>query len=179
MIYCTQKQWDAETASATIISHNYGGINMTVQNIEFTKMQGTGNDFVVLDCVAHPEYLEFALIPALVSKMCDRHYGIGADGLVLVLPSEIADIQMRIINSDGSEAEMCGNGIRCFARFVYEQNIVRKESMTVETLAGVLVPRMILDEAGIVTGVEVDMGEPILDCAGVPMIKKPPGTVAK
>ena len=143
---------------------------MTVQNIEFTKMQGTGNDFVVLDCVAHPEYLEFALTPALASKMCDRHYGIGADGLVLVLPSEIADIQMRIINSDGSEAEMCGNGIRCFARFVYEKNIVRKESMTVETLAGVLVPRMILDEAGIVTGVEVDMGEPILDCAGVPMI---------
>lgn len=143
---------------------------MTVQNIEFTKMQGTGNDFVVLDCVSHPEYQEFALTPALASKMCDRHYGIGADGLVLVLPSEIADIQMRIINSDGSEAEMCGNGIRCFARFVYEQNIVRKESMTVETLAGVLVPRMILNEAGIVTGVEVDMGEPILDCAGVPMI---------
>ena len=143
---------------------------MTVQNIEFTKMQGTGNDFVVLDCVSHPEYLGFALTPALASKMCDRHYGIGADGLVLVLPSKIADIQMRIINSDGSEAEMCGNGIRCFARFVYEQNIVRKESMTVETLAGVLVPRMILDGVGIVTGVEVDMGEPILDCAGVPMI---------
>ncbi len=142
---------------------------MTVQNIVFTKMQGTGNDFVVLDCVAHPEYLAFALTPALASKLCDRHYGVGADGLVLVLPSDIADTQMRIINSDGSEAEMCGNGIRCFARFVYEQNIVHKEVMTVETLAGVLVPRMILDENGTVTGVEVDMGEPILDRAGVPM----------
>ena len=143
---------------------------MTVQNIEFTKMQGTGNDFVVLDCVAHPEYLAFALNPLYAAKMCDRHYGIGADGLVLVLQSDIADIRMRIINSDGSEAEMCGNGIRCFARFVYEQNIVRKESMTVETLAGVLVPHMILDDTGNVTGVEVDMGEPILDCAGVPML---------
>ena len=143
---------------------------MTVQNIEFTKMQGTGNDFVVLDCVAHPEYLAFALNPLYAAKMCDRHYGIGADGLVLVLQSDIADIRMRIINSDGSEAEMCGNGIRCFARFVYEQNIVRKEIMTVETLAGVLVPHMILDDTGNVTGVEVDMGEPILDCAGVPML---------
>ena len=142
---------------------------MTVQNIEFTKMQGTGNDFVVLDCVAHPEYLEFALNPMHAANMCDRHYGIGADGLVLVLSSDIADTQMRIINSDGSEAEMCGNGIRCFARFVYEQGIVPKEIMTVETLAGILVPRMILDANGNVTGVEVDMGEPILDCAGVPM----------
>lgn len=142
---------------------------MIVQNIEFTKMQGTGNDFVVLDCVAHPEYLELALHPVYAKKMCDRHYGIGADGLVLVLPSNIADTQMRIINSDGSEAEMCGNGIRCFARFVYEQGIVSKEIMTVETLAGVLVPRMIVDENGNITGVEVDMGEPILDCAGVPM----------
>ena len=143
---------------------------MTIQNIVFTKMQGTGNDFVVLDCVAHLEYETFALTPALASRMCDRHYGIGADGLVLVLPSDIADIRMRIINSDGSEAEMCGNGIRCFARFVYEQNLVKKEVMTVETLAGVLVPRMMLDETGNVTGVEVDMGEPILERAGVPML---------
>ena len=143
---------------------------MTIQNIVFTKMQGTGNDFIVLDCVANPEYMEFALTPALASRMCDRHYGIGADGLVLVLPSDIADIRMRIINSDGSEAEMCGNGIRCFARFVYEQNLVKKEVMTVETLAGVLVPRMMLDETGNVTGVEVDMGEPILERAGVPML---------
>ncbi len=143
---------------------------MTIQNIVFTKMQGTGNDFVVLDCVAHPEYLQFALHPASAAKMCDRHYGIGADGLVLVLPSDIADTQMRIINSDGSEAEMCGNGIRCFARYVYEQGIVKKETMTVQTLAGVLVPRMIVDANGNVTGVEVDMGEPILDRQGVPMI---------
>ena len=88
-------------------------MGMTVQNIEFSKLQGTGNDFVVLDCAAHPEYLEFALNPVYAAKMCNRHYGIGADGLVLVLPSNIADTQMRIINSDGSEAEMCGNGIRC------------------------------------------------------------------
>lgn len=143
---------------------------MSMQTIQFTKMQGTGNDFIVLDCINHKEYLAFAETPALAAKMCDRHYGVGADGLVLVLSSDIADIQMRIINSDGSEAEMCGNGIRCFARYVYEQNFVTGETMTVETLAGVLVPRMILDATGAVTGVEVDMGEPILDRAGIPMI---------
>ncbi len=137
--------------------------------VEFTKMQGTGNDFIVLDCVAHPEYLQLAENPALAAKMCDRHYGVGADGLVLVQASDVADIRMRIINSDGSEPEMCGNGIRCFARYVYEQGIVPKTEMTTETLAGVLVPRMILDGNGNVTGVEVDVGEPILERGEIPM----------
>lgn len=144
--------------------------NGTIQKITFTKMQGTGNDFIVLDCIAHPEYLDFALVSAFASEMCDRHYGIGADGLILVLESDVADIRMRIINSDGSEAEMCGNGIRCFARFVYETNLIRKEKMTVETGAGILVPRILLDDVGDVIGVEVDMGEPILECENVPML---------
>lgn len=141
-----------------------------MQQIHFTKMQGTGNDFIVLDCIAHPEYLKFACIPKVASNLCDRHYGIGADGLVLVLPSDLADIRMRIINSDGSEAEMCGNGIRCFARFVYEMHIVSKAEMTVETGAGILVPRILQNDAGDVIGVMVDMGEPILERAGVPML---------
>ena len=156
-------------SSTTIRNNRTWGYHMNVQNIAFTKMQGTGNDFVVLDCIANPAYLAFAETPALASKMCDRHYGIGADGLLLVLPSDVADIKMRIINSDGSEPEMCGNGIRCFARYVYEQHIVPKEVMTIETLAGVLVPRMILDENGSVKAVEVDMGEPILNRADIPM----------
>ena len=104
-----------------------------------------------------------SLYQSLAVELCDRHFGVGADGLLLVLPSAQADIRMRIINSDGSEAEMCGNGIRCFARYVYEQGIVPKNVMTIETLAGIMVPRILLDQAGQVAQVEVDMGQPILE----------------
>ncbi|MBP3232527.1 MAG: diaminopimelate epimerase, partial [Anaerovibrio sp.] len=81
----------------------------------FTKLQGTGNDFILIDCMKEPA-LDYA---GAAVRLCDRHYGIGADGILLVLPSSRADFCMRIINADGSEAEMCGNGIRCFARYVY------------------------------------------------------------
>ncbi|MBE6106564.1 diaminopimelate epimerase [Anaerovibrio lipolyticus] len=130
----------------------------------FTKLQGTGNDFVLIDCLKEPELDYIGAAKAL----CDRHYGIGADGILLVLPSDKADICMRIINADGSEAEMCGNGIRCFARYVYEKGIVSKEEFTVETGAGLLVPKMIL-ENGHVSQVQVDMGEPILEGDSIPV----------
>lgn len=133
--------------------------------MNFVKTQGLGNDFILLDC----RTAEVDAVVAAAEKLCDRHFGIGADGLLLVLPSDVADIRMRIINSDGSEAEMCGNGIRCFAKYVYEQGIVSGAKMTVETLAGIMGPRIILDDAGKVTGVEVDMGEPILDRPQIPM----------
>ena len=126
--------------------------------MKFTKVHGLGNDFIILNGFDEEEYIPSKLYRELAVKLCDRHFGIGADGMMLVLPSARADIRMRIINSDGSEAEMCGNGIRCFARYVYEKGIVRKETMTIETLAGILVPRMILDEAGRVEAVEEDMG---------------------
>lgn len=138
--------------------------------MNFTKVHGLGNDFIILRGFDEEEYIPSKLYRELAVKLCDRHFGIGADGMMLVLPSARADIRMRIINSDGSEAEMCGNGIRCFARYVYEKGIVRKETMTIETLAGILVPRMILDEAGRVMAVEVDMGEPILEKSEIPMV---------
>lgn len=131
--------------------------------IEFTKWQGCGNDFVLVD-----DRSESIKDPAELSrKMCDRHYGIGADGLIIIRPSDKADTRMRIYNTDGSEAEMCGNGIRCFARWVYELGLVPGEEFTVETGAGILVPR-IIKENGRITGVRVDMGQPVLDAEKIP-----------
>lgn len=131
--------------------------------IEFTKWQGCGNDFVLVD-----DRSESIKDPAELSrKMCDRHYGIGADGLIIIRPSDKADTRMRIYNTDGSEAEMCGNGIRCFARWVYELGLVPGEEFTVETCAGILVPKIIKENSRI-TGVRVDMGQPVLDAEKIP-----------
>lgn len=138
--------------------------------MNFTKMHGLGNDFILIDCLDEAHFIPAKLYQSLAVELCDRHFGVGADGLLLVLPSAQADVRMRIINSDGSEAEMCGNGIRCFARYVYEQGIVPKNVMTIETLAGVMVPRILLDQTGQVAQVEVDMGQPILEKADIPMV---------
>lgn len=132
--------------------------------MNFTKWQGCGNDFVLIDCRAQ----ELADYGAFAQKACDRHYGIGGDGILVVLPSDKADFRMRIFNTDGSEAEMCGNGIRCFARYLYDNGITKKRKFTVETGAGILVPE-IIEENGTVTGVCVDMGEPVLEADKIPM----------
>ncbi|QRN86351.1 diaminopimelate epimerase [Clostridia bacterium] len=126
--------------------------------MEFTKMHGLGNDFVMVKENNLPSHIA---LDKLSIAICDRHFGVGADGLIIACPSDESDIKMRIINSDGSEAEMCGNGIRCFAKFVYEENMVRKTTMTVETLAGTMVPvlNMVDNEIDSVT---VDMNEPRL-----------------
>ena len=134
--------------------------------IEFVKMHGLGNDFIVVDCLTHPYDIEL-LIQATV-PLCDRHFGIGGDGLILVLPSLTQDYHMRIINNDGSEAEMCGNGMRCFAKYLYEHGLSRQTTFTVETLAGVITPVLILD-GDHVKAVRVDMGEPRLERALIPM----------
>lgn len=133
--------------------------------MKFTKWQGCGNDFVLIDCREN-EPLDYA---ALSVKVCDRHYGIGADGILVVLNSDKADFRMRIFNTDGSEAEMCGNGIRCFARYLYDNQITTKTKFTVETGAGILVPEIILED-GRVTGVRVDMGEPHLLGEEIPVL---------
>ena len=134
-------------------------------DIEFTKMNGAGNDFIILDGINHE-------LPADLSdftrKVCDRHFGIGADGVLLVLPSDLCDIRMRIINSDGGFAEMCGNGIRCFAAYVYEKGFVTKTEMKVETDAGMIRPRLLFD-GDQVNRVEVDMGVPRLDPPAIPV----------
>lgn len=133
--------------------------------LNFTKWQGCGNDFVLVDCLdssLNGEYASFG------KRICDRHYGIGADGILVVEPSKKADFRMRIINADGSEAEMCGNGIRCFARYLFDFGRTTRTEFTVETGAGVLVPSLTV-ENGKVTGVRVDMGEPILEGDAIPV----------
>ena len=132
--------------------------------MQFTKVHGLGNDFIVLD--GRGEDRDYI---ALAKKLCHRQTGIGADGLLIILPSDKADIRMRIVNSDGSEAEMCGNGIRCFAKYVYERGIVPKIEFGVETLAGIMRPKIVLVD-GKVGGVTVDMGEPYLECAEIPVV---------
>jgi diaminopimelate epimerase len=118
-------------------------------------MHGLGNDFII------PEISEKDIsdLAQFANKLCNRHTGIGADGILLVCPSESCDIKMRIINSDGSEAEMCGNGIRCFAKYVYENRILNKSKFTIETLAGEIVPELFIQN-GNVTNVRVRMNNP-------------------
>jgi len=135
--------------------------------MNFSKMQGLGNDFIIVNSLKESVPEDYAF---LTKKVCDRRFGIGGDGLMLVLPSDKADIKMRIFNSDGSEPEMCGNGIRCFAKFVYEEGIVNKTKMEVETLAGIIVPELILNNEGKVSAVKVDMGEPQLERSKIPML---------
>ena len=135
--------------------------------LSFTKWQGCGNDFVLVN--GFSERLDEEDLAALAQKICDRHYGIGADGLILVLPSKAADFRMRILNADGSEAEMCGNGIRCFAGVVHDEGLSDKEEFTVETGAGILVPRLQLAD-GKLQGVRVDMGEPTLAGDRIPVL---------
>ena len=134
-------------------------------SFSFTKWQGCGNDFVLVNCLKE-KIKDYAV---LTKKICDRHYGVGADGLILILPSEQADFRMRIFNTDGSEAEMCGNGIRCFARCVYEAGLTEKTEFTVQTGAGILSPKLILEDGKVVL-VRVDMGEPILEAAKIPVV---------
>ena len=134
--------------------------------MKFTKMQGTGNDFILVD--AREMECDW---PRLAVAMCERHFGVGADGLILVLKSKVADFRMRIFNADGSEAEMCGNGLRCFAKYVVEQGLAPKDAteLTVETLAGInRVRPQVVD--GVVTSVQVGMGVPKLKASEIPVL---------
>ena len=128
--------------------------------MRFTKMQGIGNDFVVVNGF---EYADIADPGELARRMCDRHFGIGADGLIWMVPSDCADARMRIFNSDGSEPEMCGNGLRCAAQYMLDAGITDKRIMAIETGAGVLT--VTIDE----TGITADMGRPILTAAEIPV----------
>jgi diaminopimelate epimerase len=132
--------------------------------LEFTKVHGTANDFVVVDARGGVPGDPAVLAP----RLCDRHRGVGADGLILVLPSEQADARMRIVNADGSAAEMCGNGIRGFAKFVLDRGLVRANPLRVETDAGVKTLHAEV-EGGRVRRVAVDMGEPEWDGRRIPV----------
>jgi diaminopimelate epimerase len=132
--------------------------------MHFTKMHGAGNDYIYLDCFRNSMPRD----PAGLSRaMSDRHFGIGSDGLILICPSEKADARMRMFNADGSEAEMCGNGLRCVAKYVYGHALVRKSSLQIETGRGIL--RVDLEMTnGSVHQATIDMGEPILDASRIP-----------
>ena len=133
--------------------------------IKFTKMEGIGNDYVYINT-----FEQKVLNPSELSKkISDRHFGVGSDGLILIGSSDIADFKMSIYNSDGSQAEMCGNGIRCVAKYVYDKGLTDKTEITIETLAGVKKVDVII-ESDKVSLVKVDMGEPILKADKIPVI---------
>jgi diaminopimelate epimerase len=133
--------------------------------MRFTKMHGIGNDYVYVDCFAQKMPADPA---ALAKKIADRHFGVGGDGLILICPSDKADARMRMFNADGSESEMCGNGVRCVAKYVYDHGIANKPTLKIETGNGVLTLNLEV-VASKVAKVRVDMGEPILDAYRIPV----------
>ena len=124
--------------------------------MKFTKMHGAGNDYIYFDCLSE----EIDQPEALSIRLSDRHFSIGADGIVLICPSNVGDVKMRMFNADGSEGRMCGNAIRCVAKYVYDRGIVKKEVIQVETLSGMKTIEMIISD-GMARGATVDMGAAI------------------
>src|SRR6478672_2646340 len=133
--------------------------------MKFTKMHGIGNDYVYVNGFA-----ENVADPSQTAiKVADRHFGVGGDGLIMILPSESADVRMRMFNADGSESEMCGNGVRCVAKYAFDHGLTKNNPMTVETGRGVLTLSLQTGKEGKVRRVTVDMGKPILDLAEIPV----------
>lgn len=140
--------------------------------MRFTKMQGCGNDYVYVDLFQEKIAGDMSKLAVAIA---DRHFGVGGDGMILICPSERGDAKMRMFNADGSESEMCGNGLRCVAKYVYDHGIARKESLAIETGRGVLTVDLEI-KSGKAQKVRVDMGEPILEAAKIPttLIGTPP-----
>lgn len=133
--------------------------------IRFTKMHGIGNDYIYINCLGKiPSDL-----PALAVEMSDRHFGVGGDGIVLICPSDKADFKMRMFNNDGSEARMCGNASRCIARYLHDNHLTTKNVINLETLSGIKVLSLNLTRDDEVESVTVDMGEPMLSPAEIPV----------
>ncbi|MGN0505156.1 MAG: diaminopimelate epimerase [Lachnospiraceae bacterium] len=142
--------------------------------MKFTKMHGCGNDYVYVNC-----FKETVENPAELSvRVSDRHFGVGSDGLILIGPSEAADFCMRMYNADGSQAQMCGNGIRCVAKYVYDYGLTDKTEITVETLAGIKTLKLFV-EHGKVSEVTVDMGVPVVKPELVPVFAEGDAVIAK
>lgn len=137
--------------------------------IYFTKMHGLGNDYIYIDCYTNNN--EIKNLSKLAILMSDRHLGVGGDGLILIYRSAYADFRMRVFNRDGSETEMCGNGIRCFGKFVYDKGLTKKREITVETLAGIRTLYLSVQN-GKVEKVNVDMGEPIFEPKKIPVVSR-------
>lgn len=135
--------------------------------VKFTKMNGTGNDFVVVDDLEN----KITNTGELALKLCDRRFGIGGDGILLVRKSSLADIAMEIINADGSYASMCGNGIRCFAKYVWEKGIVKKDVITIETGDGIKIAKLDIEDNK-VSGITINMGFPSFEPNKIPAVSK-------
>ncbi len=135
--------------------------------LKFTKMEGLGNDYVYMDAINQ----NIENISELAKKVSDRHFGIGSDGLILICKSEMSDFKMRMFNSDGSEAEMCGNGIRCVGKYVYDKGLTNKTNLSIETLAGIKYLVLNVENDKVKT-VKVDMGEPILEPKKIPVLSE-------
>lgn len=129
--------------------------------IKFTKMHGLGNDYIVINTINDENIIPKDKIPSLTRYLCDRHFGVGADGVILVKTSKLVDFKMKIYNKDGSEAQMCGNGIRCFAKYVYEKNLTDKTRMNIETRAGVKKAYLRVERNNVVE-ITICMGKPEL-----------------
>ena len=139
--------------------------------VRFTKMEGCGNDYVYISGFDYP--LDPAQKPEIVKRLSDRHFGIGGDGVIFINPSEIADFEMEMWNADGTRGEMCGNGIRCVGKFVYDKGMTQNKEITVESFGKVKYLTLFTEETGgkeAVTSVRVNMGEPILDAPGIPVV---------
>ena len=145
--------------------------------MKFTKMHGIGNDYIYINCFE--EKIEEDKIPELTVRLSDRHFGVGSDGIILICPSDKADFRMRMFNGcDGSESEMCGNGIRCVGKYVYDRGMTEKTTVTIETLAGI--KTLVLNvKDGAVESVRVDMGEPDFSTANIPVNTQYPVFVNK
>lgn len=133
----------------------------------FTKMHGLGNDYVCINCFR--ERVEDP--PGFARALCDRHYGIGADGLILICPSKVSDFKMEIYNSDGSVAGMCGNGIRCLGKYVYDYGLTGKETLSIETKSGIRNMHLHIQD-GKACGAMVDMGVPRLNAHSIPILSE-------
>lgn len=135
----------------------------------FTKMEGLGNDFILLDDRNQTIEKKFSA-GNLAVKLCNRRFGIGGDGLIILSDSLSCDLKFRIFNPDGSEAQMCGNGMRCFAKYAYSKGITSKTEFSVETLAGKITPQVFFSTKGKIDSIRVDMGEPVIKASNVPFI---------
>jgi diaminopimelate epimerase len=136
-------------------------------NIDFVKMEGAGNDYVYLDLISDSYDVDYG---DLARRISDRHFGVGGDGLVLIMQSDIADYKMRMLNADGSEAEMCGNAIRCVGKYLYDHRYLTAANLSIETLAGIKGLSIVeTDEHGRATQLRVNMGEPMLNGKDIPV----------
>lgn len=139
-----------------------------MQTFSFTKMHGAGNDYIYVNCLEK----RIEDVNATAKAVSDRHFGIGSDGLVLICPSEVADFRMDMYNSDGTQAEMCGNATRCVGKYVHDKGLTNKTQITLETLAGIKILDLNLNDKGEVETVKVNMGEPILVPSDIPIVSE-------